>query len=115
MHEIGLVVSMLRMAEESAREDGASRIHAIHLEVGALAGVVPEALEFAFTAACQGTMAEEARLEVTYLPAVAYCHACGAEFDIDNRFGIALCPQCETPSADLRQGRELNVTHLEVA
>lgn len=115
MHEIGLVVSMLRMAEEAASSDGASRIEAIHLEVGALAGVVPEALEFAFGAARQGTMAEKARLVVTHLPAVAYCHTCGAEFELDNRFGIALCPQCDTPSADLRQGRELNVTHLEVA
>lgn len=115
MHEIGLVVSMLRMSEEAAKTDGARRIDVIHLEVGALAGVVPEALEFAFTAARQGTMAEDARLEVTYLPAVAYCLGCDVEFEIDNRFGIALCPRCDTPSADLRQGRELNVTHLEVA
>ena len=115
MHEFSLVVSMLDVAEQAARADGATRIDAIHLEIGALAGVVPEALDFAFDGARQGTMAADARLEVTYLPAIAYCAACQREFELDNRFGIAMCPTCDAPSADLRQGRELQVSHLEVA
>lgn len=115
MHEFGLVVSMLDLAEEAARKDGASRIEAIHVEIGALSGVVPEALEFAFGGAREGTMAANARLEVTYLPAIAYCAVCRSEFELDNRYGIAMCPSCETPSADLRQGREMHVSHLEVA
>lgn len=115
MHEFSLVVSMLDLAETAARADGASRIEAIHLEVGALAGVVPEALTFAFGVARQGTMAEHARLEVHALPATAYCEACRTTFELDDRFGIATCPGCGTLSADLRQGRELHVSHLEVA
>jgi hydrogenase nickel incorporation protein HypA/HybF len=114
MHEFSLVVRMLDLAEEAARAQGARRIDAIHLEVGALAGVVPEALEFAFGGARQGTMAEDARLEVAYLPAIAYCATCEGTFELDNRFGIAVCPTCDGPSADLRQGRELHLTHLEV-
>ncbi len=115
MHEFSLVMSMLDLAEEAARADGAERIEAIHVEIGALAGVVPEALEFAFGGAREGTMAANARLEVTYLPAIAYCAACKSEFELDNRFGIAMCPVCDAPSADLRQGREMHVSHLEVA
>lgn len=115
MHEFGLAVSMLEIAEQAARADGAERIDRIHLEIGALAGVVPEALDFAFLGAREGTMAAEAELEVTYLPAIAYCATCEREFELDNRFGIALCPSCDTPSADLRQGREMHVSHLEVA
>lgn len=115
MHEFGLAVSMLEIAEAAARADGAERIDKIHLEIGALAGVVPEALDFAFLGAREGTMAAEAELAVTYLPAIAYCATCEREFELDNRFGIALCPSCDTPSADLRQGREMHVSHLEVA
>ena len=115
MHEFGLVISMIDLAEEAARKEGASTIEAIHVEIGALSGVVPEALEFAFGGAREGTMAATARLEVTYLPAIAYCATCQSEFELDNRFGIAMCPTCDTPSADLRQGREMHVSHLEVA
>lgn len=114
MHEMSIVLSMLDLAEHSAREEGASRIDAIHLEIGALAGVVPEALEFAFQGARDGTMAEAARLEVDYLPAMARCAACEADFELDNRYGVALCPTCGTPSANLWQGRELHLAHLEV-
>lgn len=115
MHEFGLAVSMLDLAERSARADGAQRIDVIHVEIGALAAVVPEALTFAFEGARLGTMAEGARLEVTYLPAVAYCASCQREFEAYDGFGVALCPDCDTPSADLRQGRELRLSHLEVA
>jgi hydrogenase nickel incorporation protein HypA/HybF len=114
MHEFSLVMSMLDIAEKAARAEGARRITLVHLEIGALAGVVPEALEFAFGGAREGTMAADARLEVTYLPAIAYCATCRSEFELDNRFGIASCPTCDTPSGDLRQGRELRLTHLEV-
>ncbi len=115
MHEFGLVISMIDLAEEAARKEGADVIEAIHVEIGALSGVVPEALEFAFGGARAGTMAATARLEVTYIPAIAYCATCQSEFELDNRFGIAMCPTCDTPSADLRQGREMHVSHLEVA
>lgn len=115
MHEFALVMSMLDLAEEHARAEGASRIEAIHLEIGSLAGVVPDALEFAFQGAKEGTMAADARLDVDYLPAVAHCASCEMDFELDNRFGVALCPVCDTPSADLRQGRELQLSRLEVA
>jgi hydrogenase nickel incorporation protein HypA/HybF len=115
MHEFSLVVRMLDIAEAAARSEGAARIDAIHLEIGALAGVVPEALEFAFGGARAGTMADGARLEVTVVPALAYCTACAREFTLDDRFAIAACPDCQVPSADLRQGRELRLSHLEVS
>lgn len=92
MHEFSIVMSMLDLAESSAREDGATRIDAIHLEIGALAGVVPEALEFAFQGAREGTMAEHARLEVDYLPAIANCSVCESRFELDNRWGSPCAP-----------------------
>jgi len=109
------VLSMLDLAEASAREEDASRIDVIHLEIGALAGVVPEALEFAFQGAKVGTMAEHARLDVDYLPAIATCGTCRINFELDNRWGVALCPACGTPSAQLIQGKELQLARLEVA
>jgi hydrogenase nickel incorporation protein HypA/HybF len=114
MHEFSLVVSMLDIAEDAARAEGARRITRIHVEIGALAGVVPEALTFAFEGARIGTLAADAQLEVTYLPAIAYCAVCAKVFELDNRWGIAMCPDCDTPSGDLRQGRELQVADVTV-
>lgn len=114
MHEFSLVVSMIDIAESAARAEGARRITRIHVQIGALAGVATEALTFAFQGARLGTLAEDARLDVTNLPAIAYCAACAKEFELDNRWGIAMCPDCDTPSGDLRQGRELRVVDVTV-
>ncbi|WP_337868192.1 hydrogenase maturation nickel metallochaperone HypA [Meiothermus sp.] len=114
MHELGLVQRILEIAEAYARREGARAIRLIGLKVGALSGVEKSALEFVFEAAKQGTLAEKARLAVNWVPPVSFCKGCNVEFEVDNPFGIALCPLCNEPSATLRQGQELEVEYLEV-
>jgi hydrogenase nickel incorporation protein HypA/HybF len=114
MHELSLVTNILEIAEEYARREGASAIRAVSLRVGAMSGVEPEALEFAFSLARQGTLAQDARLEVEYVPLRASCAACNLEFDAEDRFGIAVCPSCHQPSASFTRGEELEVCSLEV-
>jgi hydrogenase nickel incorporation protein HypA/HybF len=84
----------------------------IHLRVGYLSGVVPEALEHAFAVLKEGTMAEKARLSVDYVPAVCWCSPCQREFESSGMFCV--CPGCNTPSGDVRKGRELEIVSLEV-
>src|SRR5262249_60815606 len=103
----------LELAREHAAREGASRIHRITLRVGALAGVVPEALEFAFDVVTRGTSAEGAVLEVERVPVVCACAGCGVEFMPDAAFFV--CPTCGRPSADVRGGAELELIRLEVS
>ena len=64
MHELSIMQSALSLALDQARQAGASRVHTIRLRIGALSGVVPDALEFAFEALVPGTLAEGAKLAV---------------------------------------------------
>jgi hydrogenase nickel incorporation protein HypA/HybF len=114
MHELGLMQSILDIAEEYARREGASSIREIGLRVGALSGVEPAALEFAFEAARPGTLAQQARLKIDWVPLEAFCPDCGVEFAVDNPFGIALCPSCQQAVAASSRGTELEVSYLEV-
>ena len=104
--------SALSMAVGEARRAGASRVHVIRLRVGALSGVVPEALQFAFEALAIGTLAEGAELAVENVPARFWCAVCAREFEAGRMF--AECPDCNTPSAELRGGREMEVASLEI-
>ncbi len=104
--------SALGMALESAKQAGGQRVLVIRLRVGALSGVVPEALQFAFEALAPGTPAEGAELAVEHVPACFWCATCANEFTADDLF--AECPRCHTPSAELRAGRELQVASLEI-
>lgn len=112
VHEVGIMQSVLEIAEEQARKAGASRILEIRLRVGRMTGVVPEALDHAFAVLCDGGMAAAARLLVDAVPGAFWCGRCAAEFECDDLIGG--CPTCQEPSFDLRRGRELEVVSLEV-
>jgi hydrogenase nickel incorporation protein HypA/HybF len=113
MHEAGLMRTALNMAFAHAREAGASRIHRMKLRVGALSGVVPEALELAFVAATPGTPADGAELVVECVAVVCRCEQCDQEFSPEDM--IYLCPNCGALNSCVQQGRELELASLEVS
>lgn len=113
MHEVGLMEQTLEIAIEYARNRGAIQIHRMVMSVGDLSGVVPEALSFAFDVVAKGTIAETATLEINTIPARCYCRHCQAEFQpIDI---VYECPNCKQLSTDIRQGKELELTSLEIS
>ncbi len=112
MHEVSIMEGAVRMAVDAARSSGASRVLALRLRVGTLSGVVPEALRFAFDVVCRDTIAEGASLELTTVPAAAWCPSCRAEFECADF--IAECPRCHNPDGELRRGRELEIASVEV-
>ena len=112
MHEFSIMQSALNQALREARLAGAARVHEIRLRVGVLSGVVPDALQFAFEALTPGTPAEGARLTIEEVPARFWCAPCGKEFVSANLY--AECPDCGHPSNELRAGRELELSSMEV-
>jgi hydrogenase nickel incorporation protein HypA/HybF len=62
VHETKLCLSLLRLAEEAMERERGERILALRVEVGALSGVVPEALAAAFPVCAAGTRADGAEL-----------------------------------------------------
>jgi len=113
MHEASLIESVLHMASSQMRRHGGKRIHRLTLRIGALSGVAPDALAFAFEALKRGTAAREAVLDVEYLPLRLFCPACRREFEPPGYLGA--CPACGSWQCEVRQGRELDLVSLEVS
>src|SRR5262245_37637904 len=112
MHELSIALSILDMAaEEAARHGG--RVAAIHLKLGPLAGVVPEALASAYELAREGTPLARAELVVEAVPLVTYCPACAAERAPASVQELC-CPICGTATPEVVRGRELEVVALEI-
>ena len=65
MHEVGIVQSILEVAAQQTRAADATCIHVIRLRIGRLTGVVPEAIEHAFTVLRAGTPAAGALKSVS--------------------------------------------------
>jgi hydrogenase nickel incorporation protein HypA/HybF len=112
MHEFSIMQSALNQALCEARRAGAARVHEIRLRIGVLSGVVPDALRFAFEVLTPGTTAEGALLTIEDVPARFWCATCDREFVSVNLY--AECPDCRHPSGELRAGREMELSSMEV-
>jgi hydrogenase nickel incorporation protein HypA/HybF len=113
MHEVGIMQSTLDIAMEWAQRQGAERIERLGMRVGALSGVVPDALQFAFEVLKQDTVAETAVLELEYIPLRIYCTTCDREFASD---GFShMCIECGGFDTEVRQGRELEIMYVELS
>lgn len=113
MHEVGLMQQAVNIALTHAKDAGADRIDAIRMRVGALSGVVPDSLAFAFEIAAQGTIAQDAVLDIEDVPVTCYCAQCRREFTPDDI--VYMCPACGRLSADIRAGREFTVSSIEIS
>lgn len=113
MHELSIANSLIEIATEHAEKYGAHKIDSITLRVGALSCVHKSALEFSFELVTKDTMLEGARLKFIDVPVAVYCAVCEAEVELPGvqRFR---CPKCDTPSADIRRGQELDVETIEI-
>ena len=112
MHELGIAESVLNAALEAARKNGAAKVEVVRLRVGALSGVVEEALTFAFESLAEDTPAQGAQLLVEAVPVTCYCVPCAQEFEAP-RFSYR-CPVCQTLSQEVRRGRELELISIAV-
>jgi len=113
MHEVGIIQNTLDLAVRSARASGATQIHQLRMRVGAMTGVVADALQFAFEVVRQDTMAANARLEVETVPVACWCARCQHEFPAADL--VYQCPQCGQTSSELRRGLELELVSLEIS
>ncbi|MFF4896295.1 hydrogenase maturation nickel metallochaperone HypA [Streptomyces sp. NPDC001068] len=112
MHELSIAAAIVDQAGAWARADGAETVSAVTVRVGELSGVVPDALDFAFEVARDGTALAAARLVVEQVPARAWCEACAEEFAVGMP-PFFWCPHCDRPCPELRSGRELEITAVE--
>jgi hydrogenase nickel incorporation protein HypA/HybF len=112
MHEMSIMESVLRVAENEARKNGSTRINRIKLKLGEFRGVVKEALEFAFEALKSDTLAANAELEVETVRLRVVCAACG-EMESSPQDYNFLCPRCGQ-RLKIIAGREMQIEYLDL-
>ena len=112
MHELSIAMGIVDAALDEARRRGV-QVTAVHLRLGALSGVVRDALLFSWEVACQDTPLEGSRLIVEDVPVAVFCPRCKEKRVLTSLQSFA-CPECNTPTMNILQGKELEVFALEV-
>ena len=113
MHELSIAMSIVEGASAEASQRGAERVHAVHLRLGALSGVVKDALLFSYELACKGTLLEGSELLIEEVPVVVYCAACEEQRTLTSiqRF---CCPVCGTLTPEVVSGKQLELVAIEI-
>lgn len=112
MHELSIAYSIVELAEEQANKRNASEIEEIELEIGQLAGVEIQTLDFALQSAVKGTRLENARIVRHIIEGEARCNDCETIFAIGTLF--TPCPRCNSYCTKIIHGKELRVKSLIV-
>ncbi len=112
MHELSIAMSIVELAEEEAERRGV-QVEAVHLKLGALSGVVKDALLSCYEMACENTALQGSRLVVEDVPVVVFCPRCRAQRHLHS-VQLFRCSECGTPSSEIVQGKELEVVALEI-
>ncbi len=111
MHEMSIALSIVKIAEKEAKRAQVSEFAAIDLEIGTLAGIEFDALDFVWVAAVQKTVLERAEKRIRKIPAKARCGDCDKVYPLD--FIHDNCPDCGSFLKTILQGKELRVKSLE--
>ncbi len=93
------------------RENKATRVISLRVNVGGFSGVEPELFRFAYDALSEESAVHGARLEMQVVPLECRCQECEDEFAVhDYRFE---CPKCAGGSVSIIRGEGIvldNVT-----
>ncbi len=113
MHELSVALGILKIAEEEAKKADATTIESIELEIGALAGVELDALEFVWISATKDTILEHSKMEINTVEGKAKCVDCDTIFKVENYYDA--CPTCQSSFKFILKGKELRVKALEIS
>lgn len=114
MHELSIAISIVNVAVDEAERHGGGPVSAVHIRLGALSGVVKEALLSAYELARTDSQLAEAELVIEDVPILVFCDVCGQATPACSLQSLT-CSACGTPSAKVVGGRELEITALELA
>ncbi|MFE9432685.1 hydrogenase maturation nickel metallochaperone HypA [Streptomyces sp. NPDC006640] len=112
MHELSIAVAVVEQVEEAVRDQGRA-VASLTLRIGELAGVVPEALDFAFALATEGTALAGGRLLIDTVEGRGRCEGCGREAPTGMP-PVLWCTGCGA-TLTLLGGRELEIVRVVLA
>ena len=112
MHELSIAMSIIDLATKEAKKGNATRVKEVELEIGEMAGVDKEALDFSLRIAMQHTLLEDAKVNIVEIESLAVCRDCKTRFSPVSMYDS--CPHCHSYGVEFLRGRELRLKSLLV-
>ena len=113
MHELGIVVHVVKQVEELAVKNNVTKVVELTLEVGEVSGVVKEYFVDAFNWYIKKTEhMKECKLNYIIIEGISYCEDCKETFKTTAHGKI--CPKCGGGNTYLITGRDVSIRDIKV-
>lgn len=112
MHEMGIVLSFVKMAEEYAVKNNAEKVIKVVLQVGEISGVVPRYLHEFYPDVIEGTILEGSELVIETIEASVFCTNCATTYNPTK--SDLKCPACGSEKCDVIDGRGLFIKEIGI-
>lgn len=113
MHELSLLVEVVKIVENLVVEQKIDKLEAIRLQVGELSSVIPMFLKDYFpVVTLDKPYFKDTKLEIEMLPGEAKCVDCGEVFNVVKTKGY--CPKCNSFEKEVLCGKEFAIKELVV-
>lgn len=110
MHELGVVIEVVKTVENFARKNALTKIDTLVLQIGELSSIIPRYIEACYPAAVDGTLMQDTKLKIEILPGNGMCRKCNKVFNlINNNNG---CPNCGSNDWELLCGKEFMIKEI---
>ena len=113
MHEFSIALSIVDICEEEVAKASAAFVEKIELEIGELAGIELNALEFAWEAVIKNTVLEKSEKVIRNVRGISECMDCRIQFPATRLF--IPCPSCNSMLTNVVTGKELKIKKLVMA
>lgn len=114
MHELSVAIRIRDVLEDELAADGDLVARSVRVQVGALANIVPEALEFAWPhAVADSELLGSSRIEIEWVDATLRCRECSAIHTTANLLTLR-CPACRSGQVEVIGGDELDIIDVEI-
>ena len=110
MHELGVVIEIIKTVENFAEKNQVTKIQALVLQIGELSSMIPKYIEACYPAAVEGTLLQDTELKIEILPGNAICQKCNKVFNLTQN--NCKCPKCGSKDWEILCGKEFMIKEI---
>jgi hydrogenase nickel incorporation protein HypA/HybF len=114
VHELTVALRICQALETELADEPDLVATEVKVQVGALSGIVPAALQFAWShAVAESHLLDGSRLEIDWIDASGRCPRCDLIRVVTNLQSFR-CPVCDAPIEEVTGGDELDILSVDV-
>ena len=114
MHEMPVVMNVVEMIDNYARENDVREVRKVTMEIGEIAMVMPNYFRnFWAPVIEQSEFCKNAELDIEIEPGIGQCRVCENDFNIEKNNGV--CPKCgAVEKFQILSGRDVRIREITV-